>query len=87
MHIEKLRQLKYLTIVDVDLDKGSQIHGSNQQGVRVIRKEEFISLLKDSPSTDRKFLRWKVVQRRLGTGRAYDVVENEELEVSRGTSS
>ena len=86
MHIEKLRQLKYLTVIDVYLDRGSQTHDSDQQGVRAIRKKEFISLLKDSPSSDRKYLRWKVVQRRLGTDRAYDVVENEELEVSRGTS-
>ena len=85
MHIEKLRQLKYLTVIDVDLDRGSQTHDSDQ-GVRAIRKKEFISLLKDSPSSDRKYLRWKVVQRRLGTDRAYDVVESEELEVSRGAS-
>lgn len=52
-------------------------------------KRELISLLKDSPSADRKVLRWKIVQsyphpRR--AGRAYDVVETEELEVSPKTS-
>ena len=47
-------------------------------------KRELISLLKDSPSTERKFLRWKIAKSYPHTsarGRAYTIVVKEGLEV------
>ena len=83
-YLETLKQLNHLAIVDIDLEQGSEPHDSEWQETRASWKRDLIGLLKDSPSTDRKVLRWKVVQRRLlahGAGNAYDVVENEEIEV------
>jgi len=85
--------LKHLAVVEVNLEEGID-HEPPQggwEGARRIWKRDLVSLLKDSPSTDRKFLRWKVVKsyRRTngpGRGRAYDVVESEELEVLPETS-
>lgn len=88
-YLGTLKQLKHLTIVDADLDQGSEPHDSEWEEAREGWKRELISLLKECPSTDRKVLKWKVVQRRLlahGAGNTYDVVENEEFEVSRKTS-
>ena len=85
-YLETLKQLKHLTIVDVDLEQGTEPYDSEWQETRASWKRDLVGLLKDSPSTDRKVLRWKVVRRRLlahGAGNAYDVVENEEIEVSQ----
>jgi hypothetical protein len=87
-YLETLKQLKHLTVVDADLDQGNEPHDSEWEEARTGWRRDLISLLKDSPSTDRKVLRWKVVQRRLlahGAGNTYDVVENEEIEVSEKT--
>ena len=86
-YLETLRQLNHLTVIDADLDQGSEPHDSDWEETRANWKRDLISLLNDNPSTDRKVLRWKVVQRRLlahGAGNTYDIIENEELEVSRG---
>lgn len=88
-YLETLRQLKHLAVVDADFDQGSEPHDSNWEEMRASWKRELLGLLKDSSSTDRKVLRWKVVQRRPlahGAENSYDVVENEEFEVSRETS-
>jgi len=88
-HVKHLRQLKHLAVVDVDLAEGNSSPEAVREEAREIWKRELTSLLKDSPSTDRKFLRWKVVQSRpriIGIGRVYDIVENEELEVLPETS-
>ena len=73
--------------MDVELEEATD-HGPantvDREKRRKAWKREFISLLKDSPSTERKFLRWKIAQSYLvtgGRGRAYEVVVNEELEV------
>ena len=82
MFITMLRQLKYLTVINVDLDRVNQF----QEGVLAVWKREFIDLLKDSPSPDRGVLGWKVVQSRpIAIGFTYDVVESEELEVTQRT--
>jgi len=89
-HIKHLRELKHLAVVDVDLAEGSSFPEAIRDEARGIWKRELIRLLKDSPSTDRKFLRWRVVQSRpriVAVGRAYDIVESEELEVLPETSS
>jgi len=90
-HIENLRRLKHLTVIEVDLEeeKDREPPQGCWDKARKIWKKELVSLLRDSPSTDRKFLRWKLVQsypRIRGGGRAYDVVENGELEVLPETS-
>lgn len=83
--------MKHLSVVEVDLEEERDrkpLGGFWEKG-REIWKGELIGLLKDSPSTDRKFLRWKVVQSYRnphGVGRGYDVVETEELEVLPETS-
>ena len=84
--IEHLRQLEHLSIIDIDLSerKDDELLGAVREKARETWKKRFIGLLKDSPSTDRKFLRWKVVQsyqRPNSFYHAYDVVETEELEV------
>jgi hypothetical protein len=91
--IECLRQLKYLTVVDVDLEEEKDYEPPDAAGwenARKIWKRKLIDLLRDSPSTERKFLRWKISQSYPradgGRGRAYDVVESEELEVLLETS-
>lgn len=89
--IKQLRQLKHLSVVEVDLEEERDLKPPRGvwEKAREIWKGELISLLKDSPSTDRKFLRWKVVRSYRnphGAGRGYDVVETEELEVLPETS-
>lgn len=82
--IKRLRQLKYLAIVGVDLSERKDNEPPETVQEREIWRRELISILKDSPSKDRKILRWRVVQsyRHPGTIRLlYDVVEDEELEV------
>ena len=83
--IKGLRRLKHLAIVDVELENAidRETIGALVKGRKMWRRE-LIGLLKDSPSTERKFLRWKIAQsymRQDGRGRAYVVVTNEELEV------
>ncbi|KAF9782909.1 hypothetical protein BJ322DRAFT_180839 [Thelephora terrestris] len=82
------RKLKYLAVIDIDLAQEND-HPADWESTRVIYKRELVRILKDSPSRERKFLRWKVVQRRtraLDDDRPYDVVEKEELEVCQETS-
>lgn len=85
--------MKHLALIEADLDEATDYKPLQPEGAREKArkdwKRELIGLLKDSPSTDRKILRWKVVQsypHPLRAGRAYDVMETEELEVSQGTS-
>jgi len=89
--VEHLQQLKYLAVVNVDLSerKDGELAGAVLREAREIWKKKLVDLLKDSPSVDRKFLRWKVVQtyrRPDSFYQAYDVVETEELEVLPETS-
>ena len=84
-HIEMLRQLEHLTVVDASLEEENEPHDSDWEETREGWKRDLISILKDSPSKDRKVLKWKVIQRRSLThvaGNIYDVAENEEFEVS-----
>lgn len=88
-NVKHLRQLKHLAVIDVNLYEERGLPKAIREQTRKIWKREFIGLLKDSPSTDRKILRWKVVQGRSChlTGRLeYDAVEAEELEVFPETS-
>ena len=81
--IKELRRLKHLAVVDVELDEALDYEPPNAVA-RETWKQELISLLKNSPSAERKFLRWKVAQsymRTDGRGRVYEVVVNEKLEV------
>ena len=58
-----------------------------KEGRRMWR-QEIISLLRDSPSTERKLLRWKIAKSYPNThahGRAYTIVVKEELEVTLET--
>ena len=88
-HIKCLRQLKHLVTVEVDLteEKDYKPPEGVLEKTREAWKRELTSLLKDIPSTDRKILRWKLVQsyhrprRDGGSKRVYDVMETEELEV------
>lgn len=85
--IKELRRLKHLAVVDVELEEGKGREPADElerEKRRKVWKGELISLLKDSPSTERKFLRWKITQSYLrtdGRGRAFEVMLNEELEV------
>lgn len=92
-YIKKLRQLTHLDLIEADLDEAMDYKPLQHEGAREKArkdwKREFVDLLKDSPSTDRKVLRWKVVQsypHPVRAGRAYDIMETEELEVSPETS-
>ena len=83
--IKALRRLEHLAVVDVELEEAVDREPVDdiEKGRKTWRRE-LISLLKDSPSTERKFLRWKIAQSYLrtdGRGRAYEIVVNEELEV------
>jgi len=81
--IKELRRLKHLAVVDVELEERKDrepADAADRENGRKIWKRELISLLKDSPSTERKILRWKIAQSSMRT-RAYEVVEDEELEV------
>jgi hypothetical protein len=82
------RKLKHLAVIDIDLAQETD-HPAGWESTRATYKRELVRILKDSPSRERKFLRWKVVQRRaraLDDDRPYDVVEKEELEVCQETS-
>jgi len=89
--IKLLRQLTHLAIIEANLEEELDCRPVERalENARETWRRELISLLKDSPSTDRKILRWKLVQNcrhPRGTGRVYNVVETEELEVSPKTS-
>jgi hypothetical protein len=78
-----LRQLEHLAVVDVELDLGAKVP-IDWEKTWVIWEEDLLSVLGDSPSADRKVLRWKVVRYLEYPGaEAYDAVENEEFEVSQ----
>ena len=83
------RQLRHLAIIGVNLGYGIEPRG-DWENSRVVWRRELTGILKDSPSRDRKVLRWKVVQVRPytpGADRVYDVMEKEELEVSQPETS
>jgi hypothetical protein len=89
-HIQPLRQLKHLAIVDVNLfaTKNAELPEVIREMVPETWKRELIGLLKDSPSTDHKFLRWKIIRNyvRRHVGRVHEIVEAGELEVFPETS-
>ena len=93
--IRELRRLKHLAVVDVELmhvigrsvlERSSDVGRQWMRGLETWRRE-LISLLKDSPSTERKFLRWKITISHLvleTTGNrnwVHAIMANEELEV------
>jgi hypothetical protein len=83
--------LKHLAVIDADLEeeRDYKFLEVDWEKARETWKRELINLLKDSPSTDRKVLRWKIVQsypHPQGANRVYNVVETEELEVAPSTS-
>lgn len=82
-HIECLRQLKYLAIVDVNLSENRNVPKVVLEKARRTCKGGLVSILKDSPSEDHKVLRWKIVQL---APPGCVVVEDEELEVLPETS-
>jgi len=90
--VGELRQLNHLAVVDVELEEAKDrepVDGLDLEKGRKVWRSQLISILKDSPSTERKFLRWKIVQsfvRADRRGRAYEVVVKEELEVFPDTS-
>jgi len=89
--IKDLRRLKHLAVVDVELDERRDCRpadAADRERERKAWKRELVNLLKDSPSTERKFLKWTVTKSHLRTvfGWAYEVVESEELEVLPETS-
>ena len=76
--MEYLRQLKYLAIVGASLFNASLYESEvDRERARKTWKMGLVGILKDSPSTDRKVLRWKIVQ----PWAPYKVLENEESEV------
>lgn len=87
--IDPLRWLKHLAVVDVDLEEGQDYEPPivmDWEKARKVWKGKLIGFLKDSPSTDRKVLRWRISHSYRGgefLRWRYHVVENEELEVSR----
>jgi len=86
--IKELRRLEHLAVVNVELEERKArepADAADRVKARMIWKRELVGLLKDSPSTERKILRWKIAQSSLRT-RTYEVVEDEELEVSPETS-
>jgi len=89
--IKELQRLKHLAVVDIELEEAMDHEStSHNAAAREVWKRELISLLKDSPSTERKFLRWKIAKsypRTSARGRAYTVVVNEELEASQEAAS
>ena len=82
--IRELRRLNHIAVVDVELaeqiDSPHADAGQREKG-RNAWKRELVSLLKDSPSAERKFLRWKNVHGFLGDRWVCEIVANEELEV------
>jgi len=96
---EDLRTLRHLSVVDLDFttspfytDAGtaqSELYKAQAKTDLITWKAYLIEVLKDSPSKERKFLRWKVYedQRRRGIPRGgHVVVEEGELEVFPETS-
>jgi len=87
MPIKELRRLRHLAVVEVELEEDKDREPTDAPDWEKERKRwkrAFIGPLKDSPSTEPKFLRWKIAQSYLrtgGRGRVYEVVVNEELEV------
>ena len=85
--ISELRRLKHLAVVDMVLEDAMDREpdgGLNRETERKRRRGELISILKDSPSTERKFLRWRIAQGYRGEDlgfRRYEVVVDERLEV------
>ena len=83
-----LRQLNHLTVIDINIERGSGPSCLYWE-IQTAWKRDLANLLMDNPSTDRKFVRWKVVVRRrnyFDIGWDCDVAETEELEVSPKTS-
>ena len=91
---KQLRQAEHLAIIEVDLIEHKCWPFYDPLDVleekRNAWKRGFIDILKDSPSKDRKFLRWGVAHTRSYPGpnlpQSYDIVEKGELEVSPDTS-
>ncbi|KAF9645681.1 hypothetical protein BDM02DRAFT_3189524 [Thelephora ganbajun] len=90
--VKHLREAKHLSVVEIHLAEyveGRLDQSSNVLGRRKAWKACLIDVLKNSPSRDRKFLRWKVAkiysqpdEKRL----VREIVETEELEVLSDSS-
>jgi hypothetical protein len=92
--------LKHLAVADIDFVAFLCPHGMGSAKYELYRaqtetdlkawKRQLVEVLKDSPSKERKFLRWKVYgydsQRCYGVFVYIQVVEEGELEVLPGTS-
>lgn len=93
--VESLRSLKHLAVVDLDFTTSpfypdengtpkNELYRTQAETDLKVWKGYLIEVLKDSPSEERKFLRWKVCKtlRQLYTsGGAHVVLEEGELEV------
>ena len=88
-----LRSLKRLAVVELDLPirlilldcvgkEGHESRGEKTKACLKVWKSHLIRVLKESPSNERKLLRWKVTQLQFHLDvLRYVVVENGELEV------
>jgi len=78
-----LRRAEHLSVVEFDLVESQEKRSDQPQDVLEekmnVWKRGFADVLKDSPSKDRKFLRWRIVY-------TNDIMENGELEVFPRTS-
>lgn len=79
--MEHLRQAKHLSVVEAHFYERKWYHSDSEEDRRVW-KMNCIDVLKNSPSKNRKFLRWKVAQEYTYPIDDYAVIEAEELEVS-----
>jgi len=82
--VSDLQRLKHLTVIEVGL-KEEVRYGYPEADLKEAReswKKVLIRILKDSSSTDRKVLRWKIDRSYrcvYHAGLAYDLVESGEL--------
>jgi hypothetical protein len=82
--LEYLRQAENLVVIEIDFIYGDyEEPGDAPDERQEAWKRDFVDVLKNSPSQDRKFLRWRTTR---GEWQRYDVVASGELEVFPGTS-
>jgi len=78
--------VEHLSVIEFDLIKDRCDPFENPPDVLEEKmnawKRCFTDVLRDSPSKDRKFLRWRIVHTQIfAVPQTYDIVENGELEV------
>lgn len=81
---DQLRRLEHLAVVEVDfVQHWTSFYSSD---MRNAWKRSFIEVFEDSPSRDRKLLRWRVIETRKGIiPERHELSESGEMEMFPGT--